>query len=377
MKKKTIFSTIFYLLFIILFTYKSSYFIENPRIWAEEGSVYFRDSYLNGIKSILSFHQGYFSIIPNTTLYLASLFSFKYIPYFTVTLSLLFWYILYFLIININSKKFYSPLKEFLFLGIFFLSNYYQEIFLNTINLQFITPIILSIICLYDFNKLSKRSLYLINAIAFVCVFNGILSFVIIPFYLYKLIKINQKFTAYIILFLYIIINIIAIFQANHISNELSVFSRIKNSIIYKYYTLIKVRRFKEFLINNSYFLMLFPILYFYYTKYIKKFILVLSVFILSIFIDLTVLDPPIHSRYSAILLMYFFIILFLILKKNGKIIITFSITLLIIILCSPSFFNHDLSNDSLTKSWKEEYKNLEKNKKANIHPWNLKIELK
>lgn len=58
-------------------------FFINPRFWAEEGSVYFLNAYIHGFSSLWFGHQGYFSIIPNISTYLATLVPLEYAPIVT------------------------------------------------------------------------------------------------------------------------------------------------------------------------------------------------------------------------------------------------------------------------------------------------------
>lgn len=189
------------LLFILpLFFIKSAKFLFEPRLWAEEGTVYLQTSLQDGFLSLFKLHQGYYSIIPNFTLYFASLGDYQYFPFYTAMVSFFFWCLLFFLINNINSKEFkenYS-FKFFLGLSVFFILNFFQEIFLNTINLQFITPLILGVLLLYDFEKLSKGQLLFSYFIIVICIFNGVLFFPFIPLLLYKL-YVSRKFKVAIV----------------------------------------------------------------------------------------------------------------------------------------------------------------------------------
>ena len=107
-KTQQILKNNFVFLFVILplFVYKSIPFFENPRIWAEEGTVYFVNAVKDGFSSVFEIQQGYFSIIPNVVLYFSTFFNYKYVPLITTTVSSFFWLLPYFLICNINSKEF-------------------------------------------------------------------------------------------------------------------------------------------------------------------------------------------------------------------------------------------------------------------------------
>lgn len=366
------------LLFIPLFLIKSWIFFNEPRIWAEEGTVYFANAVKYGISSVLKVQQGYFSIIPNITLYIASLFNYKYVPLFTFFVSFGFWMLPLWLINNINSDELeYDYLTKFLMGASFFvLLNYYQEIFLNTINLQFLTPLILFIILLYDFKKLSLIKKLFFYFIILICLTNGILAFSLVPLLIYKMVAEKKPWLALFFLAAFII-PIIAVFS-NSEPTDLSISQRLLNNFNYKV-GVIKAHNYIDLVVYNYYWLLLIVALYFLRVKnYLLSYFLA-AIFILFLFIDYTKIllihnENNISGRYKVLLFGLMIITFFLFVKKN---ILNYITTTTLIIVFGKQFFRHEYSHDENVKKWSQEYKNLYQHKPAEIYPEGWKIDLK
>lgn len=366
------------LLFIPLFLIKSWLFFTEPRIWAEEGSIYFVNALKHGLSSVIEIQQGYFSIIPNITLYIATLFNYKYVPLITFLVSFAFWLLPLWLIKNINSGELKDDdLTKFLMgTSLFVLLNYYQEIFLNTINLQFLTPIVFFIILLYDFKKLSIQKRIFFYIIIAVCLTNGLLSFSLVPFLIYKMIS-DKKPGMALFFSVIFIVPIIGVLSSSA-SGDLSISKRILNNINYK------AELFRKFnfigLIKDNYYwlILLLALRFFTLKKYIPSYFLG-AIFILFVFIDYTKILLPndqnnISARYKALLFGFMVITFFLFVKKSTLKYIT---TLVLVIVFGKEFFRHEYSHNENAKKWSDEYKNLYQQKPAEIHPAGWKIELK
>ncbi len=359
------------IILLILFTFKSFPFIIEPRIWAEEGDVYLKDSILTGINSILHTHQGYYSIIPSLTLFFASLFNFKFIPYFTIAVSLTFFILLFLLIDKINNDKYDKNFKSLIIISFFVILNSIQEIFLNVITLQFITPLILCILSFYDFTKLSKLKFRFILFIIAVCTLNGPTNIFIVPLLIIKLLRSNHKSEAVFIALL-LTTSITSIFITPPSDSQVSAAIRIKSNII-QILDQMHNCKFKSIIIDNIY-LIIIPI-FFIWRKRINQDNLQIAILTLiyGMFFQLTKAVGG-GERYSAIvycLMVLAFTLLFL---QNRTAI--FSICLVTIFYFGRGFLKTNYSYDKDIKPWSSEYLNLNNNRKAEIHPkgWYLSL---
>lgn len=366
-------SNLNFIIILPFFLYKSWNFLVEPRIWAEEGTVYLKSAILDGFWSIFELQQGYYSIIPNLTLYFASLGDYFYIPYYTVFISFFFWILLFVLINNINSKylKDNYYFKFFIGLSIFIVVNSFQEIFLNTINLQFITPIIFAIILLYDFERLGKIQIILFYTILTICCLNGILYFPLIPLLSYKLYK-GKEFKALVFFLLLCLFSFSVILFQNPNSQVMGLHERIIGNIKYKAKIILYSENIKLMLLNNWY-LFLIPIvlILLYKKQYLVAYFLLTTV-LLFIFIDYTKMTKELISRYLSIL--YCFLLITFFLFFANKKYLQGIISLFLLFWFGKTYFHHDYSYSNKVSKWREEYQNLEKNKPAKIHPQNWQI---
>ena len=356
---------------IPLFLRKSFYFFTYPRIWAEEGTVYFTSAVENGFKSIFLYQQGYYSIIPNVTLYVASLFNYSYIPYFTISISFIFWMIMFIIINNINHESIKNNLilKNSIFIVVFFIINYYQEIFLNTINLQFITGIIIFFLSLYDINKLSKNQYRLVLILICICILNGNLYLPFIPLLFYKLYNAKKYWSIGIITSIIALITIGILNQ----NTDLSISQRLMSNLALKKTIIIKNDLITIF--KDNYYLILIPfIIYSFYKKSYFLLTLGLSILFSYLIIDFTKYEN-FGGRYRAFVLSILNVYIVFLLKRSNKILLLYSFT--IITYFSAFIFRFSYSNNYTLPLWKNEFKNLYENKPAHIHPETWKIELK
>ena len=372
-EKDLIFNNISLILIIPLLLYKSIIFIKEPRIWAEEGAVYLQSVLNNGFISIFQSHQGYFSSIPNVTLYVSTLFNYKYIPYFTFIVSFIFWIILFIVINNINGlfKKKYL-LKFYLSIGIFFILNYYQEIFMNTINLQFITPLILFGITLYDFRSLNNFTLFLFFILSLICLTNGVLGIFFLPLILYNFFSLKKYTYIILILFTCLTTYFIIPYFTPETSNSFGIITRIKNNI----HNFSLKRGFINFLVR---FISLFSIVFFLINIRLKKWFLSYIFLLISsliIFIDLTKYNSFGFSyRYLSLIFSLFYMIIFIYINS---VFYNKNIFTLIFVFCTlffaRTFFANDYSYCNECNKWSDEYIKLYNHNDANIHPLGWKV---
>lgn len=128
---KILLNNINLLIILPLLFIKSWKFLLEPRLWAEEGSIYLKSVLDNGLESVFKAQQGYYSVIPNVVIYFSSLFDAEFIPYFTVYFSLFVWILFFLLLNNINNhyKEKDYVIRFSLGLAIFFVLFTCQEIF--------------------------------------------------------------------------------------------------------------------------------------------------------------------------------------------------------------------------------------------------------
>ncbi|PCJ20585.1 MAG: hypothetical protein COB02_03430 [Candidatus Cloacimonadota bacterium] len=171
-----------------------------PRFWAEEGSIYFQTAYNEGFFNGLSQVQmGYFSIIPNISTSLASLFPLKSAPYICLIIALLIQSINISLVLN-NKHYFWKSTfnKSILFFSLIFLP-FSEEVFLNTICSQFHLQISVFLLIYFYQEKISKTHLF-IYLLAFLSGGVGIITFIIFSIFIKKENLKNFRMVFYILL---------------------------------------------------------------------------------------------------------------------------------------------------------------------------------
>lgn len=361
---------VIYFLAAILFFYKCRLFLLEPRIWAEEGSVYLRDAILNGYKSLFSFHQGYYSIIPTATFYASTFFNYKYIPFFALFASLSVWGFLFILIAKLVDPLF----KILLFISLFVLLNQYQQLFLNTINLQFITPLLLLIFLQNDLGNLSKEKHILLLVIIFITVFNGVLGIFLLPYLVYKLFVANRFKTllfsvvcvaCYAVLYLF--------FKADAGNFSLSERFICNLNIKYDYWQKNQI----SFLKMHYYLLLFVAAILFLLLKKWEIFIILIICFVNFCFIDMTKLCTlQITERYRVYLYALVLIFSYYLISKHLNTKLLLLPTLIISIFFSKSFFDTDHSYCKECPKWSDEYNSLLEKKKAKTHPYGWEIDI-
>lgn len=359
-----------YVFILAIFLFKTRFVLADPRLWYEEGIVYLRDSVLNGFSSVFSNHQGYYSIIPSVTIYLSSLFSTKYIPYFTVYTSLFFWcYLFYEIFLYVNNKYKTDNISKVLFvLTIFLIIASGQEILLNTITLQFITPFIIYFI-IKNHQELSVPSQVLI----LICLLNGVMGLLFIPLLYVKYLK------KYKILFLFIAVGVLfhlysVLFYTS--DNRTTVMQRLVWNLSYKI-QLIEDKDYLKFLYKN-YYLIFFATLCFYRKMNREKLITVITLLGITIFVDLTRVLPNLDSeRYNCIITGSSFLVLCELINVgiSSKLQLPLlTLSFLLICIKSPRLLYSDYIYCK-EASWKKEYIKYDSYLPAKIHPCGLTIE--
>ncbi len=360
-----------YFFILAIFLFKTRFVLADPRLWYEEGIVYLRDSVLNGFSSVFSNHQGYYSIIPSVTIYLSSLFSTKYIPYFTVYISLFFWcYLFYEIFLYVNNKyKTDNISKIFFVLTIFLIIASGQEILLNTITLQFITPFII-----YFIIKNHSELHFPRKVLILVCLLNGVIGLLFIPLLYIK------YFKKYKVLFLFIVLGVFfhlySVLFYTSSGNRTTVMQRLVWNLSYKI-QLIEEKDYLKFLYKN-YYLIFFVILLYYSRMSKEKLITVITLLGITVFVDLTRVLPNLDAeRYNCIIGGSVFLVFCEAIDVRGA--QKFQRPLLILsfgLMCFKSsrllYSDHIYCKEA---SWKKEYIKYDSYLPAKIHPCGLTIE--
>ncbi|TGL77308.1 hypothetical protein EHQ83_12420 [Leptospira yasudae] len=159
-----------------------------PRLWAEEGTIYFQEAYTLGFKTIFESKLGYYSLFPRTFSYFATFFPLEFVPLVMTSLTMLIWLLPHVLISISKNKYLLLDKNKILFSLILIITSPSDEIFLNSINLHFLTPWILLLIGLDDLGQVSKKRKIFYMILAWLSILNGAVAIFVIPVYAYLLI---------------------------------------------------------------------------------------------------------------------------------------------------------------------------------------------
>ncbi len=166
---------------------RSPIFLMEPRIWAEEGSVYIQ-AFLDGgfAGSLFAPHLGYYSLVPNlTTAASVSAFGLKWAAYGTTYVSLAVTLLCVLAPLYLPSDYWRRSISKFLLTlaGIFMSS---VEIWLNTIGAQFYLGLFSCYLLLTDFSRLGAAAYRFSMGMLAAAVLTGVTSAVLFPFFLYR-----------------------------------------------------------------------------------------------------------------------------------------------------------------------------------------------
>jgi len=140
---------------VILFCLKAYSFILNAQFWAEDGPIFYKQAWENGISSISSSYAGYHVVTIRIVAYLSTFFSIDYAPticnLFTLALQIL---PLYFIFSQRLNKVFVSDVLKYGFALIYLIGPGAREVFLTMTNIQWYLPIW---VLLFLFSEPSKN----------------------------------------------------------------------------------------------------------------------------------------------------------------------------------------------------------------------------
>jgi len=167
---------------LLIFFREIKFFVE-PRIWAEEGSIYIQSFIDNGFESFFFPHLGYYSflnkLIINFGLQIGGI---KNIAFVT-TYSSFIWMLIVILMPFWIKSRYWELNYQKLALITFSLIISPGEIWLNTINLQFFCTLACIYLILSEPEKLSLSNYFLASFIFVISMLTGITSVILIPFF--------------------------------------------------------------------------------------------------------------------------------------------------------------------------------------------------
>jgi len=191
------------LLFIILIFifYRSPYILLNGRFIAEEGSFFFRNSYLfgplEGLKQIIWSDSGYYNFWANISSIFASFVPLNYAPLVTVYFAFAVQLYLFIFIIFSQSDFIKTNTDRFVISFIVLLSPcMVAEVWLNTLTSQ-VYFTILTILIYFQRNLPNSFFCKFSSITLLLSGFSSLLPCVLSPFYIYKYLKNKIRFNFY------------------------------------------------------------------------------------------------------------------------------------------------------------------------------------
>lgn len=180
---------------ILLILIRAPRLFLDARFWAEEGCVYFKYAYKNGIEVLYWMDDtGYFYLFANLAAWMAALVPLAIAPYITTVLAFFVQVTLLVAILFLPSKLFTSTYIKilaavFTVLGPCIIS----EVWLNTINSQVFFGLIGICILFCDSSQMKKKEFCAWMVILAVSSLSGAYCFVLVPFFVLKYYLGNRK----------------------------------------------------------------------------------------------------------------------------------------------------------------------------------------
>jgi len=217
------FKIITFLLILGIIFYRSPHILLNGRFIAEEGSYWFRNSYLFGPIAGLTqvnWASSYFHIWPNIASVFATFVPLEYSPLVTVYFALIVKLYLFLFIIFGQSNFIKSNMDKFFLSFIVLLSPpMVAEVWLNTL----VSQIYFTIICIFIFFQKNIEGSLFNKTSPFILLISGLTSLLpclLTPFFLYNLVKERNKLSLY---------NFVAIFLCSLFQSFIFLFSYLQN----------------------------------------------------------------------------------------------------------------------------------------------------
>ena len=195
----------FCLIFIILISFwRSPFIFLNGRFVAEEATHHLFFALTNSFFSNIFYYDtfaGYYNLIANFFLEIASKIPLEFSPFITVYGSLFFIILLPYLCLFRDSLFLDNNNKKIIGAFVLFLSPpFVSEVWVNSINLQIYFCLIAILILFME--NLDRKQKILNNTLIFLGAFSGIYTCALIPFYILKFIKEKIRYNLYNLLIL-------------------------------------------------------------------------------------------------------------------------------------------------------------------------------
>ena len=233
---------VFFSIFIISF-WRSPFIFTNARFIGEEATHHFVFALEHSfVKNLLYYDDfaGYYNLIPNLLLGVASLIPIELAPYITVYGSFAFIILLPYFCLFRDSHLLDNDKKKLLSAYILFLSPpFVPEVWLNSLNTQ-IYLCLISILILFMKN-LNRSKKTFNHILIFFAGFSGIYSCALLPFFVLRYLKNKQSYN---------LMNLIILLSANVVQLSLIINSKVNNIL---HSTVLKNDLNTDLLINYSY----------------------------------------------------------------------------------------------------------------------------
>lgn len=184
--KELAFKVILLLITMFIMVWRIPDIVTTPRFWAEEGNYYFAHAYKNGVIAGLIQHNGYYAIVLNIAVTIATFVRLEYAPFVTTIISFIVQMIVCSIVIFGNAPYWETNSRKFIICsGITLLAP--PEVWLNTICLQFWFCLSSFLILFEDTDRASRLKKMWYRFLLVIGGMNGVLSSFLLPAYLIRL----------------------------------------------------------------------------------------------------------------------------------------------------------------------------------------------
>lgn len=186
MKKQLSIKILFLIVLGLLIYFREPGFFLSPRIWAEEGALYFQYAYQHSwSESLFASQLGYYSLFANLSAVIAAkLIELEYVARFFLIASLSVQLIPFGIILLSTSDIWKNNWSKVLGMSIVLFTLMSGEIWLNTINSQFYFALVTFLILLDDENTLTFVKKWVYRLLLALSGLTGILSVFLLPVFL-------------------------------------------------------------------------------------------------------------------------------------------------------------------------------------------------
>ncbi|HKC67427.1 MAG TPA: hypothetical protein VKG26_04305 [Bacteroidia bacterium] len=178
----------------ILIIFRQPDLIKHPRLWGEEGCVFYQFALHHSVYEIYTTaHVGYLTLFNSIVSFVqAKLFSVEHAAVISTYFGFLIQLIPVYIICFTNNKFWSTPLKKMLYvLAIIVVAA--PELWLNTTNSHFIFGLITFLIMVISVNELSKFQQYFFRALLFIGGLTGPASVLFTPAFIFKAYREKNK----------------------------------------------------------------------------------------------------------------------------------------------------------------------------------------